>query len=161
MFVPSNGGSFIEMLKSNDLIEVDNEAKGNCLFEAVSQCLFGTNNKHQIVRNDAVTYMETNKEDFESFIADANNNRNDESFENYVSRMRQDREWGDMVELQAISNCYSVDIAIYYDNSPIANVTITPINGVHTDQLIRLHYVNGVHYTAIVPKNDGNSLFYI
>lgn len=145
------------MMELNDFIEVDNEAKGNCLFEAVSRRLFGSNYEHGTVRRDTMDYIEKHKEDFESFIADTTNNKD---FEKYVSGMRQDLEWGSMVELQAMSNLYNTNIALYYDTSPIANITIAPHNDTNTAQLIRLHYVNGVHCTAIVPKNDGNSLFF-
>jgi OTU domain-containing protein 3 len=58
------------------------EGDGNCLFRAISDQLFGDTERHMEVRQQVMNYIVANEEHFKLFIED------DESFEDYVSRMR-------------------------------------------------------------------------
>ena len=52
-----------------------------------------------------VQYMEDCREEFEPFIAD---DEDDESFDAYCSRMREDGTWAGNLEIQAASLLYKV-----------------------------------------------------
>lgn len=70
-----------ELLKEGYLIEYI-ETDGNCLFRSISDQLYNNQNKHYEIRNIIMNYIEENEEHFKLFIED------DESFEDYLSRMR-------------------------------------------------------------------------
>lgn len=96
-------------------------------------------------------YFVKEREFFDPFI-------DRETFDDYVTRLRRDGEWGDNFEVQIMANLYGYNIGIFYDNSSISNVTISPNNGMKADKLIRLHYKNGNRYTSIVPREGAASI---
>lgn len=87
------------MMIANGFVEIDNEARGNCLFEAVSFFKYGTTEAHEIVRKETMDYFVKEREFFDPFI-------DGETFDDYVTRLRRDGEWGDNFEVQIMANLY-------------------------------------------------------
>lgn len=85
-------------------------------------------------------YILSEKQYFKDFISDR-------SVEDYVSRKRQNAEWGDDIEIQAISEIYNRPVEIYaYSNVPMR--TFHETSG-HAEPF-RLSYHGRCHYNAIV-----------
>jgi hypothetical protein len=59
---------------------------GNCLFRAISDCIYGTQTKNFDVRKDIISYIEKNKQFFQNYVYD-------ESFKNYIIRMKKRTTW--------------------------------------------------------------------
>lgn len=71
----------LSLLKDGYTIEyIDTD--GNCLFRSISDQIYSHQNNHIEIRNNIMNYIEDNEEHFKLFIED------DESFEDYVHRMR-------------------------------------------------------------------------
>ena len=75
-----------------DLALRDVQGDGNCLFRALADQLWGTQKRHVEVRKVVCDYLESHKESMEAFVKPFL--RDDETFENYVDRMRQASEFG-------------------------------------------------------------------
>lgn len=118
---------------------------GNCLFRAISHQLYNTETYHEMIRKECMDYIVKEKEHFQHFISS-------QSFEDYVERMRQDKTWGDHIELQAISEIYKARIEIFY-NSEIP-IVIYYSQG-KPERIIRLYYRNLNHYDSIVETEQG------
>ena len=90
---------------------------GSCLFRVVADKIYGCQNYHTIVRNEAVDYIEANRSYFEPFLCSSDGFTN---FEKYAERMRQVNVvcrsaysvvsqaefWGGEAEIQAMSKLY-------------------------------------------------------
>lgn len=69
----------------------DVQGDGNCLFRALADQLWGTQKRHVEVRKVVCDYLESHKESMEAFVKPFL--RDDETYENYVDRMRQASEF--------------------------------------------------------------------
>ena len=118
---------------------------GNCLFRAISHQLYNTEDYHGDIRKACVDYIVEEKEHFQYFVSG-------QSFDAYVEKMRQDKTWGDHVELQAISEIYKARTEIFY-NSEIP-IVIYYSQG-KPERIIRLYYRNLNHYDSIVETEQG------
>ena len=85
---------------------------GNCLFRSAADQMYDSSSKHMAVREEALRFVDDNAEMFAPFVED------DESFEEYVTRMQQDSEWGGNIEIQAMSLFYSADVVIHMLDAP-------------------------------------------
>ncbi len=86
-------------------------------------------------------YILSEKDYFKDFIDDSI------VFEDYVARKRQNAEWGDDIEIQAISEIYNRPVEIYaYSNVPMR--TFHETSG--SAEPFRLSYHGRCHYNAIV-----------
>ena len=138
------------LLFQNNLVLREVLGDGNCMFRAVSDQVYGTDEHHQIIREKCMDYLVIFRKYFEPYI--------DEDFDDYIKEKRKNKTWGDDVELEALSEIYNRPIEIYKDsNKPIKtfhekiyeqddkdnnNYSITPI---------RLSYHKKNHYNSIVP----------
>jgi hypothetical protein len=111
---------------------------GNCLFRAAADQLYETSAKHANVRRDTVQYIEDHPDAFAPFVED------DESFGDYVSRMREDAEWGGHLEIQAMSLLYGTDIIIHMPEGPRMEVRNPGTTGVW-----HICYLSGEHYGSV------------
>jgi len=69
----------------------DVQGDGNCLFRALADQLWGNQKRHVEVRKLVCDYLETHKESMEAFVRPFLSE--EETYENYVERMRQPSEW--------------------------------------------------------------------
>lgn len=141
---------FKSMLRSHrnwEIIEM--QADGNCLFRSVSHQLYGTPEHHLIVRLKCAEYMQSQSVFFSQFIEGGLT-----QFASYLTALRRDGEWGDHIELQAISEVYQRPIEVYAFQS----VPIHVYTQKGTGQPIRLSYHFRSHYNSIVEENQIFSL---
>ena len=112
---------------------------GNCLFNALSDQLYGTQGRNHELRGQTVQYMRENPDDFKYFVStysDGGVRRNpkrkavkphapdndflgltpeqiDKNYEAHLKRMSEGGTWGDHIEVQAFAAAYAVDVKIY------------------------------------------------
>lgn len=116
---------------------------GNCLFRAVGEQVYGDAEFHSVVRRQCVEYMEKESSHFGSFVGG-------EEWEAYLERKSKEGCFGDHLEIQAISELYARPVHIY-QNGRLLNIFLpSPTNS----PPIRLEYVNGNHYNAIIDPNS-------
>ena len=114
---------------------------GNCMFRALSDQLFGTVNRHAEIRQKIVDYMIKHSDHFQLFIED------DEPFDDYISRMRTNCEWGGHQELYAASCCFNAIIFVYQLEAPRWVISAPDI----TDEAVAIYlsYHGEYHYNAL------------
>lgn len=114
---------------------------GACLFRAVAYHVYGDQDMHGQVRRLCMDYMAHNRDHFAEFIT--------EDFDLYIERKRHEREHGNHVEIQAISEMYSRCVEVYHYSDEPLNIFQAHCNA---DAPIRLLY-HGAHYDAIIDPN--------
>jgi len=142
---PENEKAFEEQLKKKGFIIIRMLGDGNCLFRAVAHQVYGDAEMHDEVRKRCLEYMEKERDHYSQFLA--------EPFEEYVSRKKKDRCYGNNTEIQAIAEIFNrpVEVFSYGQTEPI-NIFH---NSYTTDNpAIRLSYHHGNHYNSVIdPKN--------
>lgn len=100
--------SIRQQLRERGLLIYDMAADGNCLFRSMWDQLDGTSDTedHRKLRSVIMDKIEEEKDFFSLFIED------DEPFEDYMRRMRNDG-WGGNVEMQACSVLFKCNIRVY------------------------------------------------
>ncbi|GJQ14954.1 hypothetical protein GpartN1_g6745.t1 [Galdieria partita] len=88
------------------------EEDGNCLFRAVADQLYGSQDYHEHVRNKVCDYMQANGDFFCQFLT------TERPFVQYVQDMRKDGTWAGNIELQAVSLAFHVNIRIHQLEEP-------------------------------------------
>lgn len=144
---PSNDQEdrFNELLKQHHGFRIVVQASdGNCLFRSVSHQVYGNAEYHQMVREKCMMYITSEREFFSGYIA--------EQFEEYVERMMRDGEWGDHVEIQALSELYNRPVEIYaYSPVPMRTYQApSTSSSLSPPPPIRLSYHFQSHYNSVV-----------
>lgn len=88
-------------------------------------------------------------------VAEATGEESKSSFEAYLSRMSQDREWGDNLELSAVAKAFGVDIGVYEPGGD--DLTLwrrVVVCGVSGAPLARIAFHNWRHYSSVRPQNS-------
>lgn len=134
---------FIRGLEEEGLRVENMASDGNCMFRSLGHQLFSDPNQHLPIRKRIMDYIEERKEHFSLFIED------DETFEEYVERMRAFGEWGDHTELFAAAQCFQVDIIIHQADTP--KYKITAEQG--AKKVIHLSFHGECHYNSVVPMS--------
>merc|ERR1719412_3112078 len=89
---------------------VQMEEDGNCLYRAFAYQIYGNaNTHHQKVRKECCDYIDENKAFFSLYIPD---------FEKEMVKKRQKGEWGDHVDIIAMSELYNVPVRIFQLDFP-------------------------------------------
>lgn len=121
---------------------------GNCLFRAVSDQVYGTEEHHAHVRKWTCDFMEQNEERFLPWFGDE-----DQSYGEYVEHMRTDGVWAGHIEIQAISLVFEVNIRIHQCSKP----SYTIHNHAEDDApAIHMFYHFGEHYASVRPLRQLN-----
>merc|ERR1719316_1817349 len=71
---------------------------GNCLFRSFSDQVYGTPEHHALLRHRCSKYIASERNYFEQFVA--------EPFDEFLARIQREGEWGDDVEIEALSEMY-------------------------------------------------------
>ena len=144
-------------MKNNNFEIKEIDGDGNCLFRAVSDQVYGTDEYYNIIRDKCMDYMEIQKKFFKLFI--------EGDFDDYIQKKRKNGIWGDDIELEleALSEIYNRPIEIYSGNaSPIKcfhenkdnSGYITKDGNINTP--IRLSYHGRKHYNSVRPLKEAN-----
>ncbi|CAM9337729.1 unnamed protein product [Hapterophycus canaliculatus] len=122
------------------------EGDGNCLFRSLADQLEGRPQDHSSIRSKVMDHLERNREVFEPYVED------DESFDDYLERMRRDAEWGGNQELVAASQLYRANVVVHQFKAPrffipCDKATLT----------IHLSYHGEHHYNSVRAIGDDGS----
>ncbi|KJH47792.1 yippee putative zinc-binding protein [Dictyocaulus viviparus] len=135
---------------------------GSCMFRAVADQIYADEGMHYDVRRLCMDYMvsyitlyrplllkhgynffkERNRDHFAPFVT--------ENFSSYVARKRRPGQYGNHVELQAISEMFRRPIEIYeYSENP-RNIFYPTRSSLEVEIPIRLSYHGSSHYNSVV-----------
>ncbi|KAK8866063.1 hypothetical protein IAR55_001214 [Kwoniella newhampshirensis] len=88
----------------------DVQGDGNCLFRVLSSQLFGNEKRHAEIRKLVCDYLESHKDTMEGFVLPFM--KDEEGYEGYVQRMRQLKQFGSHIEIQAAARVFKRDIRV-------------------------------------------------
>ncbi len=98
---------------------------------------------HDEIRQTIVSYIESNAEYFKLFMED------DESIEQYITKMKSCNEWGGHQELYAASQCFDTNIVIHQLNSPDYIIQANSVKS-NSTTTIHLSYHGECHYNIVI-----------
>jgi hypothetical protein len=120
------------------------DGDGACMFRAVAVQIYFDEEMHDLIRQKAMDYIAQNKEKFEEFIIG--------DIATYIKRKRNPREWGNSIEIEAISAVFNRRIEVYqYETLPFA------IYNEDCENVIKLSYEKASHYNAILVEEQSKS----
>ena len=90
---------------------------GNCFFRAISDQIHGDEKGHKTIRDAICNHMSQHAEEFKLFVED------DESWEDYLGRMRKDGTWAGQIELVVASRVFSLKLHIHQHSLPVWVIT--------------------------------------
>jgi hypothetical protein len=138
---------FPQRLRECGMVETQIEADGNCQFRALADQLFdGDQERYAECRAAAISQLRSEPDRYREFIT--------EDWETYVSRMENDREWGDNITLQAAADYYEVTAHVYSHDPEMPFPLVLPSQHLDTDRIIRLSHVPEVHYSSVHPSSE-------
>jgi len=116
---------------------------GNCLFRSIADQIYGDEEMHGMVRTMCMDYMDKERDHFSQFIT--------EDFESYIVRKREDKCYGNNIEMQALAEVFGRPIEVYYGSNAI-NI----FHGTYStdNPPIRLSYHHGNHYNSVIDPNN-------
>jgi hypothetical protein len=134
---------------------------GNCLFNALSDQIYGHQNNNREIRSIVIEYMRNNRDQFIHFINVDVNRRNpkrkntaasaswsftaateeeqNEAYEAHLGSMSRGGTYGDNVEIIAFAKEYNTDVKIYQDNYSYY-VRAVPDDGAEVRPIARIAY---------------------
>ncbi|KAL6075284.1 OTU domain-containing protein [Balamuthia mandrillaris] len=142
---PQDELAFETFLKKQGLSVRRMKGDGNCLFRAVADQVYGDQEMHDIIRKNCMDFMQGESAHYSQFIA--------ENFDDYIRRKRQDKEYGNNIELQALTELFNRPIQLYaYGHEKPLNI----FHGTYTtdNPPLRLSYHHGNHYNSVVDPNN-------
>jgi len=117
---------------------------GNCLFRSFSDQMYGTPEHHALVRDRCSKYIACERNYFEQFVA--------EPFDEFLGRMQRQGEWGDDVEIEALSEMYDCRVEIYASYSQSSHALMRTFHEACEAKWphpIRLLYEGHAHYNSL------------
>ncbi|KAK1942222.1 OTU domain-containing protein 3 [Phytophthora citrophthora] len=123
------------------------EADGNCLFRALGDQLYGDQHQHAQVRKNIVNYLEQHRSDFEPFMED------EEKFEKYCERMREDGTWGGNQELYAAARLFQVYVIVHQDQ-PSARIMVIECDRLKPTRIVHVAYHGDDHFDSVRAIRD-------
>ena len=153
---------FRENISNMNLFIKDIVGDGNCMFRAISDQVYGNEEKYDLLRQKCMDYLLIERDFFEQFVEGGKN-----GFDEYINMKRKNGVWGDDIELQALSEIYNRPIEIYSNSTK-------PLKTFHEDKNefkregnekinndcndfvmpIRISYHGKNHYNSIVPNKE-------
>ena len=106
-----------------------------------------------------VTQLTRDAEFYTSFVCDASRAQ-DQTFDDYLSKMARDGTWGDHVTLQAAADAFgcAINLITSYEEEAIVRVTPRPVPSVHINaKVLWLSFWAEVHYNSIEDEGVGAS----
>ncbi|CAK0864335.1 unnamed protein product, partial [Prorocentrum cordatum] len=122
----------------------DQARDGDCLFRCFSDQLYGTPEHHGLVRDRCSTYVACEQERFRQLCAGP--------FEELLARIRREGEWGDVLEIEALSAMYDRRIEIYAPGSQEPMRTFRQECGPPSREPVRLQYEGLSHYSSLARR---------
>nr|VZI33504.1 unnamed protein product [Spirometra erinaceieuropaei] len=101
-----NDEQFRAQLSAIGLVLRDVPSDGNCMFHAFSDQLFGTFDKHALLRRQAVNFLRNNKRELLPFCEE-------DEYDCVLHELAKLGTFGDHTSLVALSRYYSVDVVLH------------------------------------------------
>lgn len=114
---------------------------GNCMFRAVSDQIYGDPEMHDEVRAMCVDYLRAERDHFSQFVT--------EDFDQYLARKRQDKVYGNNVELQAMSELFNRPIEVYRSSAEPMKIFHEAYDADSATPM-RVSYHRGNHYNSVI-----------
>lgn len=130
---------------SSSLVVREQARDGNCLFRSFSDQMYGTPEHHALVRDRCSKYIASERNYFEQFVP--------EPFDEFLSRMQREGEWGDDVEIEALSEIYDCRVEIYASYTLVLMRTFHEACDAKWPHPIRLQYEGHAHYNSLAPRS--------
>jgi len=118
---------------------------GNCLFRSFSDQVYGCPDYHALLRDRCTKYIASERSYFEQFVA--------EPFEEFLARIQREGEWGDDVEIEALSEIYDCRVEIYASYGHSLMRTFHEACDAKWSQPVRLLYEGHAHYNSLAPRS--------
>ena len=135
--------TFRERLREYGKVEIPIDDDGNCQFRALADQLFGDQERHAELRAAAINQLRSKPEYYKAFVHDAD-------WDSYVRRMEQDREWGDQVTLQAVTDAHKVTAHVFSSDPNQRQFPIVLPSRYHdVDQIVSLSHHPEIHYNSV------------
>jgi len=133
----------------NKLVEMKED--GNCLYRAWAFQIYGDADKyHDKVRQECCQYIQSNKDYFVGFIP---------NFDVEIAKKRKRGEWGDQIDIIAMSELYNVPVKIFQLDFEAQVLTETSfgieeltVKGINTLPQLKLCRHRETHYNAVVDR---------
>lgn len=120
-------------------------ADGNCLFNSISDQLYGNQDYSANIRALCCEYLKIEKDYYSDYITSNN-------IDTYVQYMAKDAVWGGNIELQALSELYNIKIEIYvWSDEPINSFNENCDSEYNT---VKQFYRRKNHYDSIKPLKE-------
>eukprot|EP01016_Furgasonia_blochmanni_P024276 TRINITY_DN2615_c0_g1_i7.p1 TRINITY_DN2615_c0_g1~~TRINITY_DN2615_c0_g1_i7.p1 ORF type:complete len:360 (-),score=51.03 TRINITY_DN2615_c0_g1_i7:1066-2145(-) len=133
---------FKQALAKKGLLIKEIDTDGNCLFRAISEQIYGTEEFHKLIRRICMDYIDIEREYFKNYIIGGI-----AKIDDYLHRKRQDGVWGDDVEIQALSEIYGRPVEIYaYSAEPMRTFHESALTAVEP---MRISYHGKSHFNSI------------
>ncbi|KAG8460007.1 hypothetical protein KFE25_011056 [Diacronema lutheri] len=146
---PETSASVRTMLKRLGLRVRNVEPDGNCQFRAVADQLYGDPDRYRQVRTMAIAELERNAQLYKGFVTD------DEPFDAYVARMRDESEWGDMTTLVALASSASLRVIVHQNDAELPRYELVPHHGTVVRTIHVLFDPSVEHYDSVRALGDG------
>merc|ERR1712100_307064 len=129
------------VLKEQNLYKKEIPKDGACLFRAVAELIYGTQELHLKARKICVETLIKHQETFKAFVHDL-------PFDHYINIMSKPNSWGGHVELVAFSLHYSVNFRVYTADGKFIDIDNS------FDKTLHLCYLDGNHYDIVYPADE-------
>ena len=138
---------FAQRLLKCGMVETQIEADGNCQFRALADQLFdGDQERYAECRAAAIVQLRSEPDRYKEFVT--------EDWRTYVSKMENDREWGDNITLQAAADYYKATAHVYSHDPEMPFPLVLPSKHLDADRIIRLSHKPELHYNSIHPNSE-------
>ena len=138
---------FAQRLLECGMVETQIEADGNCQFRALADQLFdGDQERYAECRAAAIDQLRSEPDRYMEFVT--------EDWRTYVSKMENDREWGDNITLQAATDYYKATAHVYSHDPEMLFPLVLPSKHLDADRIIRLSHKPEWHYNSIHPNSE-------
>ncbi|KAA6403898.1 MAG: hypothetical protein EZS28_000568 [Streblomastix strix] len=117
----------------------NNDGDGNCYYMTFTHQIYGTNALHAELRQNAVREQLQNKVRYSEDFADE-----DETLENYASRMANLGEYADARMNLPICVAYGINLGFFLGNNKFEIIAI------HASTWVEIAYVDQIHYVSII-----------
>lgn len=138
-------GGYPTASSSSTFVVREQARDGNCLFRSFSDQVYGCPDYHGLLRDRCTKYIASERNYFEQFVA--------EPFEQFLARIQREGEWGDDVEIEALSEIYDCRVEIYAAYGHSLMRTFHEACDSKWPQPIRLLYEGQAHYNSLAPRS--------
>jgi hypothetical protein len=115
---------------------------GNCLFRAIADQIYGDPEMHHQVRKLCMDYLLAERDHFSQFVT--------QDFDTYVKRKRNDKTFGNNLEMQAMAEMFNRPIEVYCNSVYPMKIFHEGYTQASHSTPLRLSYHRGNHYNSVI-----------